>query len=597
MVSCVFFFLEKLPTYNSTNSKVLQNIVIGTSTSDVLLTVVQSNNVNNIHPWYCHPGLPAIVRLSPDLYNIRCFCPSNSYGDHCQYQSQHVIVTLKVYPAKRRGIQSFLITLVSDDDHRDVEIIHSHHQANYVLDDSCSKTFKFSLLYSTRPKNLSSHYFIKIDAFNQSALTYLASWRYRIPFTFLPVNPMTIIIRVPVGPVSSPSRCRLTCGHGQCMKYVNEDYFFCRCHLGWTGKRCDHPINCNDCALDSLCVGSHENRSICICPVNTFGRRCLLKYSYPENFCENGGQSFLTDQNNKSESHACLCQEQFYGTLCHNRKNILVLSFKDMIIPSHILVNVFYTFLYALSDQNPSLAMYAQKLHMFQRSVTLYINNPLQIIIVQANEKYYLSFLHPTTEIKYVSSTISPAQQCPLFQEIARPHLINLSEIRRVKYYHQLCQLHSHLMCFIDTSYLCLCTLERHANCLRFEQNFTCSDNIYCQNGAQCFQDQSNCPRTTFCVCSDCYYGDRCQFYAKGIGLTLDDMFRYELQPSINFHQQPISVKVSAALAVIMFVAGLINSILSLMTFHSSASRQVGAGMYLFASAVTSLLTVRCIQC
>ena len=112
------------------------------------------------------------------------------------------------------------------------------------------------------------------------------------------------------------------------------------------------------------------------------------------------------------------------------------------------------------------------------------------------------------------------------------------------------------------------------------------------KNGAQCFQDQSNCPRTTFCVCSDCFYGDRCQFYAKGIGLTLDDMFRYELQPSIHIHQQPVSVNVSAALAVIMFVAGQINSILSLMTFYSSGSRQVGAGIYLFASTITSLPTV-----
>ena len=178
---------------------------------------------------------------------------------------------------------------------------------------------------------------IKIDAFNQTNLTYLTSWRYRIPFTFLPVNPMTIVIRVPAEPVSSPSQCRLTCAHGRCMKYLNEDHFFCRCHLGWTGKRCDHSINCTDCSSDSLCVGSHENRSICMCPVNTFGRRCLLKYSCPEVVCENDGQCLVTDENESIESYACVCQEQFYACIsvifqkifsnCHSKIWIFLLMY------------------------------------------------------------------------------------------------------------------------------------------------------------------------------------------------------------------------------------------------------------------------------
>jgi hypothetical protein len=41
-----------------------------------------------------------------------------------------------------------------------------------------------------------------------------------------------------------------------------------------------------------------------------------------------------------------------------------------------------------------------------------------------------------------------------------------------------------------------------------------------------------------------------------------------------------------------MFVGGLINSILSLVTFQSKECRQVGCGMYLLASSVTSFLTV-----
>jgi hypothetical protein len=43
---------------------------------------------------------------------------------------------------------------------------------------------------------------------------------------------------------------------------------------------------------------------------------------------------------------------------------------------------------------------------------------------------------------------------------------------------------------------------------------------------------------------------------------------------------------------MIMFVAGLINSILSIVTFRTKDSRAVGCGIYLFASSITSLLTV-----
>ncbi|CAF4172130.1 unnamed protein product, partial [Adineta steineri] len=55
---------------------------------------------------------------------------------------------------------------------------------------------------------------------------------------------------------------------------------------------------------------------------------------------------------------------------------------------------------------------------------------------------------------------------------------------------------------------------------------------------------------------------------------------------------QTILVKINAALTMIMFVGGLINSILSLITFQSKDLRQVGCGIYLLASSITSFLTI-----
>ncbi|CAF5088134.1 unnamed protein product [Rotaria sp. Silwood1] len=62
------------------------------------------------------------------------------------------------------------------------------------------------------------------------------------------------------------------------------------------------------------------------------------------------------------------------------------------------------------------------------------------------------------------------------------------------------------------------------------------------------------CPLTTICVCTDCFYGDRCQFYAKGIGLTLDDILHYAIKPNINLNNQSRFIKVSPVVTMIIFV-------------------------------------------
>ncbi|CAF1136684.1 unnamed protein product [Adineta steineri] len=91
---------------------------------------------------------------------------------------------------------------------------------------------------------------------------------------------------------------------------------------------------------------------------------------------------------------------------------------------------------------------------------------------------------------------------------------------------------------------------------------------------------------------SSCVIGDQCNFYIKGIGLTLDDILRNELKPNTVLNNQSFSIKLSAALTIIMFVAGLINSILSFITFQNKDSQQVGCGMYLLVSSITSLLAI-----
>ncbi|CAF4208291.1 unnamed protein product, partial [Rotaria sordida] len=140
---------------------------------------------------------------------------------------------------------------------------------------------------------------------------------------------------------------------------------------------------------------------------------------------------------------------------------------------------------------------------------------------------------------------------------------------------------------------MCHCTPEHHANCFKFTHAPPkCRHNVHCQNGAECWQDHNTCPTVTVCSCTDCFFGNQCQFYAKRIGLTLDDILRYEIEPYTTMNDQTNLIKWSSVFTIIIFVAGLINSGLSILTFQTKKSREVGSGIYLLASSVTSFLTV-----
>ena len=89
-----------------------------------------------------------------------------------------------------------------------------------------------------------------------------------------------------------------------------------------------------------------------------------------------------------------------------------------------------------------------------------------------------------------------------------------------------------------------------------------------------------------------CFLGDRCQSHSKSLGLSLDDILRYEVEQNATLLDHSSLVGVNAALTMIMFVAGVINSALSFLTFYNSKARQVGSGMYLLASSVASFVTM-----
>ncbi|CAF1187972.1 unnamed protein product [Adineta ricciae] len=204
------------------------------------------------------------------------------------------------------------------------------------------------------------------------------------------------------------------------------------------------------------------------------------------------------------------------------------------------------------------------------------------------------SLLQPSSLLSNISTSISPAQQCLPVGDLLNSTMRSFPAIRRVKYYHTLCQMKFDLLCFHDELYMCLCALDHYANCfnIRHNANLTCRHDLYCQNNALCLKDDPTCHSNTVCICTDCFFGDRCQFYAKGIGLILDDILRYEIRPNVTLINQPLSVTINAGLTIIMLIVGLFNSIVCFFTFQTEKSRQVGCGIYLVTSSATSFITM-----
>jgi hypothetical protein len=110
--------------------------------------------------------------------------------------------------------------------------------------------------------------------------------------------------------------------------------------------------------------------------------------------------------------------------------------------------------------------------------------------------------------------------------------LLNTSQYHRTRIYYEICRNRSNVNYFIDKPYLCLCTKERYANCMEFNytQNFQCKPNNHCANQGKCLQDHPTCPSIKIRLFPNCFFGNKCQFYAKGLGSTSDEILGYEFK-------------------------------------------------------------------
>ena len=571
----VYFTLENveiLPSKEETPSKLIE-------------TKARSRPDDAAWSWRCNRGLYVRLRDKETQKRYKCLCPPSYYGDACQYQSQRVSLTLGFLVADRFQLYCIVVSLMNGNR----EVI-AYEQFPFMGDWGCSRSFNIYFLYPSRPKNMSENYSIHIDAFERISLVYVGSWHLPIPFLFLPVNRVTSQLTIPVRPVPIVHSCPLNCKNSeQCHRYVNMEQFFCRCPAELVDHQCEQSSHCNSCSSDSICLGSIEHRPICVCPLNRVGPRCLLTAVCPSDRCMNDGRCVLIDHSAHMNNYICICTESFHGPSCEWPKQKLEILLDGAKIASYMLAHL----ITVSNSWKPTAEVVIKKSTRDQNTVVFYLETSFHLIFIQLVDHYYLV---RREVIPNASSTawLGRLSRCSLLEELYHGSQLVLPRIQLVKTYHVRCQIDSRLSCFYDGYYMCLCTSERHANCFELgpHRTLTCHHNDYCQNGGSCYRDDHTCPVATVCVCVDCYFGTQCQFFAKGFGLTLDDILRYEIRRHLHLSQQSLSVKTSAILTGLMLGMGFVSSALSYLTFRRQNAREVGCGSYLFASSITSFLTV-----
>ncbi|CAF0843443.1 unnamed protein product [Adineta ricciae] len=537
---------------------------------------------------YCNRG---IIIYEGKSYEKICLCPPNYFGKQCQWQSQRISLTIQIktlgFYEEKIPIYEFFIYLIDNEN----EIIHYYEKINYIPSIDCDTKYNRYLLYPTQPKDLNSIYSIHIALYEKLTMNYYGSWFFSNPFPFLPVHRLAKQIQIPLEKSKELINCPIQCGnHGECFSFINNSTkFFCYCHEGYSGRFCNITYE-RTCSLDSF----HLNASICLCPLNKFGSKCYLKHltcQSTNNLCQNNGVCIPGNDRITKEKFLCLCTEDYTGSYCQYRSNRIDIHFKTDEIP----LIIFGHFLTALEDREHQRTTTFKKIPFDQNSISLYFNKPFHVLIIEYFNHYYLGVLRETFyDGEYISTNIGKDHLCVNINELMNSTLLNYKDLRRMKYYPLQCLKNVQLKCFYDEKQICICDKNRFSNCWSFNHSmsYNCQGHNFCENKGKCFQDNLKCPIRSICKCEDCYYGSQCQFTTEGFSISLDVIFGYQIKPSISFLKQSLAVKITASLTICMFLLGLINGTLLILTFRNKTILSTGCGLYLLTNSIVSLLTV-----
>ncbi|CAF3768257.1 unnamed protein product [Rotaria sp. Silwood1] len=317
------------------------------------------------------------------------------------------------------------------------------------------------------------------------------------------------------------------------------------------------------------------HRGISLLFKNNSINKCLCPPTYFDNQCQWQNQRISLNRIDIN-SLTCLCQENFEENKCEkNIQSRIDLEFNEDLIQKESLIYAHFITTFENSEHQSITTL--NKIKYGINIITIYIKQPFHILFIEfSNHNYYLTVLRETfIQSEYIKTKIQLNNQCNSVQQIMNSTFQIYSYLHRIKYYPYFCRQYKELMCFYDENYMCLCYND-------------------CQNDDQCFSNNATCPSMSICICSDCFYGSKCQFTTRGFVLSLDYILGYHIKPNISFTHQSSLIKVSVAITTIIFLFGIINGILSILTYRMRKTRDV---VLLQMSILTnrSFLTINCI--
>jgi hypothetical protein len=540
-----------------------------------------------VSDWYCNRGI-----LVNDRGLRRCFCPTSYWGERCEYQRDRVSVLLWTNsPATlpRDTVIKLIIYLI---DITSFAILNEEEVHHFPY----SQSFYKHLV--SLPSIRANHSFVRIDAFqvsNQQIVAYHTSWKFMIPFPFLPVRRLAVKLNLPDMKNNKhriPRTCPL-CVHGQCLEYENSQDVFCLCHNGWTNWNCNTSFAC---APNSQTLSSNR----CLCPTDHHGIRCFAP-NIVSCHCPNGSSCQSLDA--RTGQYACLCIDNYFGVQCeHQQANITITTF-DKEQPE-ILPVTLIQFLNITRDDNAHFT----NILLFERLSTLHPlvlyhsgykelpNVVLAKVFYSAlidDYAYYLILLMfpPFTKFSnrtHVETQLETSQRCPHVRDMdifnSPVNILAYTYLKRIKFYLRACS-NNNTRCFHDEVYLCFCPGNRKttANCIIYDHTRErCQEPNYCLNGGLCVENRRHGIVNFACLCPEChYYGSLCQFSVGQHGLSLDALVGTEMRTGKSLSDQSILIKLLIVILTIIVMIGFVGNTLCVMTFMRKKTRENGCGWYL----------------
>ena len=373
------------------------------------------------HSSPCHRGLPLRLVSATTHRNENttiCLCPPSLYGHFCQFQKQRIALTLQFHALSDSWQTLFAIAILLV--HHDPSATHSTHihssqQLTYLPMRDCKDKFHRYLLYAARPLNTSLNHSIHIHLYDKVTFTHRATCQIPVLFPFLPVYRLALLLEIPS--TKDDSICStISCGpHGRCIAYTPHRQtpktaaaWCCQCDRGWSGRYCTDPKN-SSCSSDSSYLGTLINgRSICLCPADEFGDRCLISngicretQSDNQSACLNSGRcipNYDGDVQEKQDLLApftCICSKEFIGVRCELRQIKLIFSFdtSSVNVPESMLIH----FIRYQPNRRHDNATTIKSIPINQDTVTVHCSQPFHLAFIELNRhQYYLAAMQKT---------------------------------------------------------------------------------------------------------------------------------------------------------------------------------------------------------